>query len=346
MFGVRSKKPDKWTLTELWQANVGDYVIDLGWSPDGRQLAAVTVGGQVLLLPAARPRSTPQPLGAHGFGATSLSWRHDGAELATAGQDGMVKRWDATAGVLRQDLAAGSAWVAKAVYRPGGEELAAAAGKLLRVWSAAGQVVYESADHASTIADIGWSPSGKELALAAYNGVTVHAPDAVTPPRKYPWKGSSLVLAWSPTAKFIATGEQDSTVHFWHVESGEDAQMWGFPTKVLELAWHHSGNCLATGGSDTVMLWDCSEPGPEGREPRALEGHATKLTQLAFQGDGDLLASADADGFVLLWCPPTSSAPLAQQMLRSAVSRLCWSPDDRLLAAGEEDGTITVWEVR
>jgi WD40 repeat protein len=159
-------------------------------------------------------------------------------------------------------------------------------------------------------------------------------------------KSSSLVLAWSPTAKFIATGEQDSTVHFWHVDSGEDAQMWGFPTKVLELAWHDSGNCLATGGSDTVMLWDCSDPGPEGRKPRALEGHATKLTQLAFQGDGDLLASADADGFVLLWCPPTSSTPLAQQMLRSSVSRLCWSPDGRLLAVGEEHGTLTVWEVR
>jgi len=89
-----------------------------------------------------------------------LSWRHDSRELATAGQDGTVKRWDATAGVLRQELAAGSAWVAKAAYRPGCDELASAAGKLLRVWSAAGQVVHESADHASTIAAISGRCSG------------------------------------------------------------------------------------------------------------------------------------------------------------------------------------------
>ena len=44
---------------------------------------------------------------------------------------------------------------------------------------------------------------------------------------------SSLALAWSPDSKYIVTGEQDSTVHFWNRKSGEDAQM-SF-SKVLEL---------------------------------------------------------------------------------------------------------------
>ena len=50
-------------------------------------------------------------------------------------------------------------------------------------------------------------------------------------------EGVKFALAWSPDAKYIATGEQDSTVHFWRVKSGADAQMWGFPTKVLQLSW-------------------------------------------------------------------------------------------------------------
>ncbi len=42
------------------------------------------------------------------------------------------------------------------------------------------------------------------------------------PLRRYVWKGSSLVLAWSPDATMFATGDQDQTVHFWYADSGKD----------------------------------------------------------------------------------------------------------------------------
>jgi hypothetical protein len=65
----------------------------------------------------------------------------------------------------------------------------------------------------------------------------------------------------------------------WHIKSGRDAQMRGFPWKVLELFWHYGGSHLATGGSDTVVLRDCGGTGPEGRTPTMLEGHPTWITQ-------------------------------------------------------------------
>ncbi len=57
--------------------------------------------------------------------------------------------------------AAGGPWVAKVAYRPRGGGLAAAVDKMLRLWDAAGTVVYESADHASTVSDLAWNPDGK-----------------------------------------------------------------------------------------------------------------------------------------------------------------------------------------
>ena len=114
-------------------------------------------------------------------------------------------------------------------------------------------------------------------------------------------KVRALCWAWSPDAKYMATGEQDSTVHFWHVKSGRDAQMWGFPTKVRELSWDPSGRWLATGGGASPCLWDCSGKGPMGRKPRQYDAHSNKLTQLVFQSDGELLASADADAKLFLW---------------------------------------------
>ena len=175
--------------------------------------------------------------------------------------------------------------------------------------------------------------------MAAYFGVTLHIPGKGV--RQYEWKGSSLVLSWSPTAKYLVTGEQDSSVHIWYVKTGKDSQMTGFATKVLELSWHRSGDCLATGGSDSIILWDCSGAGPEGREPRMLEAHATRLTQLTFQSRGDDIASADADGIVMLWTPLRSSEPYFFRGFDSMITRLAWSSDDQRLAVGERDGKVT-----
>jgi len=205
-------------------------------------------------------------------------------------------------------------------------------------------VVFESTDHASTIADVGWNPDGSGVAVAAYYGVTLHVPGKQKRPRKYEWKGSSLVLKWSPDGKYIATGEQDSTVHFWHVKSGEDAQMSGFPTKVMELAWESSGQWLATGGGSVICLWDCTGPGPAGRQPRQCEMHPTKVSQLGFQPDGKILASTDAE-FLMLWDPTNYEKVIGGAALSSATSCLKWCKGGKLIV-GQHDGTIVMFNLR
>ena len=250
-----------------------------------------------------------------------------------------MRLWEARSQRLIRELDAGAEWGTKVAWRPQGTSLASAAGKCLRLFTTDGEIAYESSDHESTIADIGWNPDGSAIAVAAYFGVTLHIPGK--PLRRLEWKGSSLVLAWSPTAKYLVTGEQDSSVHVWYLKTGKDSQMSGFATKVLELSWHRSGNYLATGGSDSIVLWDTSGAGPEGRKPKMLEGHPTRLTQLQFQSRGDDIASADADGMLLLWTPLTHVTPYFARAFESAVTRLAWSPDDQRLTVGERDGTIT-----
>lgn len=241
-------------------------------------------------------------------------------------------------------LEAQDSWVAKAAYSPRGNLLATAAGRHLKLWNERREGVYESSDHSSTIADAGWNPDGSGVAAAAYNGITLHVPGKQGQPRKYTWKGSSLVLAWSPDAKYMATGEQDSTVHFWHVKSGKDAQMWGFPTKVRELSWDPSGRWLATGGGASACLWDCSGRGPMGRKPRQYDAHSSNLTQLVFQPDGELLASADADANLFLWDPLKHDRVIGRVALSSSASCLRWCRGGKL-AAGQEDGKVVIFEV-
>ena len=335
---------NKGLLAESWYVALGDYIIDLGWSPDASKLAAVTVEGSVFLIDNHGESAYFKLLGQHAGGANSVSWRADGAEFATAGHDGLVKIWDCKSGEQLCELDAGDPWVANVAYAPRRSVLATAAGRHLKLWNEQRQAFYESSDHSSTIADVGWNPDGSGLAVAAYNGITLHVPGKQSQPRKYTWKGSSLVLSWSPDAKYMATGEQDSTVHFWHVKSGEDAQMWGFPTKVLELSWDASGRWLATGGGASICLWDCSGKGPAGRKPRQYDAHTNKLTQVAFQPDGNLLASADADGFLFLWDPIKHEKVIGGLSLTSSATCMRWSKGGKLVV-GQRDGNVVLFEL-
>ncbi|MDA8018938.1 MAG: WD40 repeat domain-containing protein [Thermoanaerobaculia bacterium] len=335
----------KGLLAESWHVALNDYIIDLAWCPDASKLAAATVEGSVFMIDDHGDSAHFELIGQHAGGANSLSWRCDGAEFATAGHDGLVKIWNGSSGRQLSSLEAGDSWVAKVAYSPCSDVLATAAGRHLKLWNEQREVFYESSDHSSTIADVGWNPSGLSIAVAAYNGITLHVPGEQSPPRKYNWKGSSLVLAWSPDAKYMATGEQDSTVHFWHVESGRDAQMWGFPTKVLALSWDSSGRWLATGGGASVCLWDCSGKGPAGRKPRQYDAHSSKLTQLAFQPDGKLLVSADAEAFLMLWDPIKHDKIIGGVLLSSSASCLRWCEGGKL-AVGQQDGKVVVFQVQ
>ena len=336
---------EKESLLELQRVTLDDFVIEVAWSPDGGKLAMLTVEGAVFLLDTHEPSAGCKLLGQHERGGNSLSWRADGAEFASAGHDGLARIWDGSSGRELASLEAGDSWVSKVVYNPARNVLGTAAGRCLRLWDEHRVVFYDSEDHESTIADVGWNPDGSGVAVAAYNGVTLHVPGKQRQPRKYRWKGSSLVLAWSPDAKYIATGEQDSTVHFWHVKSGEDSRMSGFPTKVLELSWDESGRWLATGGGASVCLWDCSGKGPAGRRPREFVAHSDKLTQVVFQPGGTLLASSDASSVLALWDPTCHDKVIGGKLLLSPASCLRWSKTGHL-AVGQEDGRVSIFAVR
>ncbi len=343
MLGIRKRRPPRpgHSLRPRWQANIDDFVIRLAWSPDGTLLAAAAVEGPITLLDA-QSGEVRHTLPGHGFGTTDLSWHPEQGWLASVGQDGEVKVWEASTGTELWSRPGGAAWVEHVAWRPTGDLLASAAGRELRLWDAQGNLLHQYTDHASTIASLGWRPGGREIATIAYGGVTLHKPEQPDKPRRFEWKGSSLVLAWSPDGKYIATGDQDSTVHFWYSDSGKDLQMWGYPTKVRELSWNCTSRYLATGGSSTVVVWDCSGKGPEGTKPKMLEQHEALLTMLAYQHRGEFLASACQDGLVVLWQPERNQRALSKSYFDAIVSQIAWSPDDRYLAAGAENGLVAV----
>jgi WD40 repeat protein len=330
-------------LVEVWLGEVDDHVIDLAWSPDGDRLAAASVAGPVRVFDGTSGE-IKHHLAGHGFGTTALCWSPFGALLVSAGQDGLARAWDTTTGAERFRVEGGSAWVDRVAWSPPGDVLATAAGKSLRFWDASGRLLREAPPHPSTIADIRWRPRSHEMASAAYGRLALWKPDKPEPTRAFAWKGSMLTLAWSPDGRYIATGDQDSTVHFWVVKTGEDLMMYGYPTKVRELSWDSVGRYLATGGGPQATVWDCAGKGPAGRTPLAIDRRRALVTALEFRPTGAVLAVGGEDGAVRTWRVAKEGEKLGAVNLGAAVTRLAWHPSGRSLAAATATGTVAVFE--
>jgi WD40 repeat protein len=201
-------------------------------------------------------------------------------------------------------------------------------------------------DHARTISAIQWVPASAQakplLVSAACGQQTFWDPQCDDPISRLKWKGSLLAVAWSPNGNFVASGNQDATVHFWFIERSEELQMAGYPTKVRELSWDFTSRYLATGGGQQITVWDCTGKGPDGSRPIVLKGHQAPLRRLAYQPRGIVLASGADDGMVAFWQPTKQNTPVAIQVFDDAVTQIAWSPDSGNLAAGSHGGLLKI----
>lgn len=339
MSRVNGKKPA--ALAPRATFHLADFPVALSWHPAGHSLAVASIAGPLVVLSESGASETARYPG-HPGGTQCMAWHPDGRSLWSGGQDGAVRQW-AMSGEMRNTVhPLGKAWVDRLSWNPNGHWCAAACGRVLNCWNADAAEWHSCEPHGATIADLAWSPKADTLASVSYGGVWLWTPGARTPARRLEWKGSSLVVAWSPTAEYLATGDQDASVHFWFVENGKDARMWGYPAKVRELVWDASGRYLATGGGPDVCVWDCSAPGPEGRDPILCQCGKSNVSALAWSREHSLLAAGYRDGKVVFWQPTRTVLPMAEIKGDAEVVHLAWSPDESALAIARADGSISL----
>ena len=359
MSGLKRRLRGSLTVQKIFTATLDESVVGLSWVQGGR-LAALTAAGSVWL--ADGTAESLRRIGGHAEGGLAIASEPTGLLLATGGQDGMIRLWDSKAGVQTAAIETGAVWIERLAWRPDGSGVAATLGRRVGVWNAMGLLVGRSDEQASTAADIAWHPDGSRLAVAVYGGVTYLAPDGTGPIERVECKGSSLLLAWQPQARYLAVGNQDATVLFVVVESGDTLQMWGFPTKVRSLAWSSDGRWLATGAGSGTVIWDASGAGPKGRTPLTLGGHDGFVTSVAWQPAGTVLASGGSDGQVCLFQPrrrvgrrgrsEDTDQPLDglidaedSVFLAGEITALAWTSRGGLLAAADRRGTVAVLRI-
>lgn len=331
-------------LQVRWTARVDDCAIDAAWIDGGGAVAVLDGGGGVHVLegPTGRPRWSVEE--AHASGGLALSADPRGGRFATSGLDGRVRIWRSDTADAPTVLSFPEPWVSAVQWSDDGHWLAAAAGRRVRVWDAGGTQVLDRTDQPSSVSALAFGPVD-ELAVAAFGEVRILTLPEGTLTQTLAWKGSLVSLVLSPDGGVVACGSQDNTVHFWRRASGRDSMMSGYPRKPSALAFDATGSWLATGGSESVMLWSFADGGPEGTAPVVLDLHTGPITSLAFTPRGLGLASGGRDGHVGLWVRDARGAWQLHGHARvdAPVEALRWSPGEATLAGVDADGGVHVW---
>ena len=323
---------------------VGDYAIDGGWVLRGQALVACDSAGGVYAFDGESGAPAWARRGVHDGGVLSVAIHPRGNTFATAGQDGRALIWDAAEGRIVRDIEVSNGWVENVAWSSDGKRLAATCSRQVRVFDADGAEVWRSDDHPSTVSAIDWSSEG-ELATACYGRVTFFDAATGVLRQKLEWQGSLVSMVLSPDGGIVVCGSQDNSVHFWRRSTGQDSEMFGYPTKPSALAFDDTGTLLATGGGEAVTVWSFRGKGPEGTRPGVLEFHELPVTTLAFAPGSMRLASGGRDGAVVVWSLQRNGrgGPIGAYDLEDPVSKVYWRPDGGALAVLDAQGGVTVW---
>jgi WD40 repeat protein len=324
---------------KLWGLEASDHVLSLAWS---ESLLIVTPSTGTYLLVDQRG-TTIAGFAEHGLGNGSAA--AGSGILATCGFDGRIQTYKISGpGISPQSgITLGKGWIERVKWSPDHSYLAAALGKTLFVLKPNGEVAAAFSNHQTSVSDFSWNPVNPlEIASVCGGGARMWRIGKAEPFARFDWGGASLLVTWSPTGRWLVTGDQTPSVHLYDFTRDYPLHIQGYETKVKAMAFSPDGDRLATGGGTTVTVWNCTgETGPEGTMPGQLKFHKGDVEAVAWSPTGEFLATADVAGRLVF--SDTNGRPVSAFEDVEGISALAWSPDGKYLAIGDAGGRVVLF---
>ncbi|WP_327251493.1 NB-ARC domain-containing protein [Streptomyces sp. NBC_01244] len=236
----------------------------------------------------------------------ALAVAPDGSWLAAAGEDHLIRLWDA------------ATWTCRAVLQ----------------------------GHTSPVEAIGAAPDSSFLVSSCQNGdlwwwqaTTPFTPRVITTAA-----GRVHVIAVAPDGSWFADGGEQGVVRFFDLASTRcTAVLWAHVGEIRALAIAPDGSWVASGGADgAIRLWETAaarnEP-PNDRWTYPVAGVATSP-------DGTLLASVGHDATVRIWATESGAPVHTHGGEHGmATCAVVWDPAGSWVATASANGIVVVREV-
>lgn len=282
--------------------------------------------------PDTTPQGTPSLLN-HERPVLAVAWGRDGRELASAGEDGRIFIWEAATGRLVRTLAEHQG----AVRCLSWTTRLASAGEdgLVRIWTPGNWSVQKESGQAAAhpLEALAWTPDGRQLLIGDDRGQLSLAGLSADRGRQSlegfaPGAVRAIGMPQRAGEEKFAVGYLDGSVAVWDVGSR------GLRRAILPAE---------------ARTWEDIREGRPTALRRAIlaPGTLTEVRSLAISPDDKWLAVAGGD--VEIWDLTPAKANIRTCLLpgrseSKGYRAVSWSPDGRLLVAGDGTGEITVWE--
>jgi small GTP-binding protein len=276
----------------------------------------------------------------------SVAWSRDCRKVASGGEDGTVRVWDAGLCCQIAVFMEQEGPVRCIDWSPSGRWLVVGGydGSVFK-WSIEGEeqrVVLEG--HIGPVSSVAWSRNGHQIVTGGFDG-TVRLWDANSSENLtvlQGHKGSVTSVSWSSDCRYVFSAGLDGTLRQWDLKSQHEIlALEGHMGSVTSISCAYDDHYLASGGGDgTVRLWSVAEK----RELMVLQGHTGQVWSVGWSGVDQRLVSCGEDGMLRFWDALSGRSLSVLQGHRGQVWSVDWSRDGRRLVSGGNDGTVRMWE--
>jgi WD40 repeat protein/transcriptional regulator with XRE-family HTH domain len=281
----------------------------------------------------------------HG-GSVALS--PDGSQIATGGEDGQVRIWEASTGEQISAASAHTGRVTDLAFSPDGQRLLS--GSLdgtAKLWDTRNaQLLLSLPSAQGAIFSVAYSPDGKRLAAGMLDNAVIW--DSSTGDELSRFSeltcGAVTDIDFTPDSTLLGATYANGCNVVWDSQTGEEVLLdLGNPGITGSgVAFSPAGNRLALpiahGGAMVRNLTTTTDS-------TYFHGHTAEIADLTFSPDGRTLATSSQDGTARLWDSTTGAELLVLAGHNLGVNRLAFNPDGQRLVTTSEDGTTRVWDV-
>ncbi|THW10583.1 WD40 repeat-like protein [Aureobasidium pullulans] len=286
-----------------------------------------------------------QTLEGHSNRIEAICFSPDGKLLASASVDETIRLRDAKTGALHSTIYDDDHHAVAISFSPNNRLIGSAhLDGIIKLRDLGTQEVCKIfTGHSASISAITFLGNGKLLASASFDH-TIRIWDTATGSTLFLLQGHTdhvEILAASQDGKFVASGSTDGEVCLWDVVAGERRCVLRSQAPVRAIAFMHNDTTIACAGADgCINSWEVSTGVLENKLD--TEEGASKST---FSPDGKLFAVVIGGGLIKIFDTVTGSVHSILVDNGDCVEIIEFSPDSTVLASGNFDCTVKLWDV-